>query len=154
MRGVILRPANVVGPKCSHGVVHDFVKKLEANSSYLEILGDGTQSKSYLYIDDCVKAIIKAYEFDGNGVEIFNVGADDQVSVAEVAKIVVEEMGMDDVEFRFTGGVDGGRGWIGDVKNMLLETSRIKSLGWKPKLSGKDAIKLTVKEMIKNKNNQ
>jgi len=154
MKGVILRPANVVGPRCSHGVVHDFVKKLEANSSYLEILGDGTQSKSYLYVDDCVEAFVNAYEFDGDCVEIFNVGADDQVSVAEIARIVVEEMGLDGVEFRFTGGVDGGRGWIGDVKNMLLETSRIKSLGWKPKLSSKDAIRLTVKEMIKNRGAQ
>lgn len=154
MRAIIFRPANVVGPKCSHGVVYDFVKKLKTNSSHLEILGDGTQSKSYLHVDDCVGAIIKAFEFDGDCVEIFNVGADDQVSVAEIGEIVVEEMGLDGVEFRFSGGVDGGRGWIGDVKNMLLETSRIKSLGWRPKLSSKDAIKLTVKEMIKNRDTQ
>ena len=138
--------------RCSHGVVHDFVKKLEANSSCLEILGDGSQSKSYLYVDDCVEAFVKAYEFDGDCVEIFNVGADDQVSVAEIAQTVVEEMGLDGVEFKFTGGIDGGRGWIGDVKNMFLETTRIKSLGWKPKLSSKDAIRLTVKQLINNKN--
>jgi len=148
MRGLIFRPANVVGPRCSHGVVHDFVRKLETDSSCLEILGDGKQSKSYLYVDDCVDAIVRAYEFDGDCVEIFNVGTDDQVSVAEVAKIVVNELGLDGVEFRFTGGVDGGRGWVGDIKNMLLETSRIKGLGWKPKLCSKDAIRLTVREMI------
>ena len=148
IRGVIFRPANVVGPRCSHGVVHDFVRKLKADPSYLEILGDGTQSKSYLHVDDCVGAIIRIYEFDGDRVEIFNVGTDDQVSVTEVAEIVVQEMGLDGVEFRFTGGVDGGRGWIGDIKNMLLETSRIKSLGWRPKLSSREAIELTVREMI------
>jgi len=151
LKGAIFRLANVVGPRCSHGVVHDFVKKLKDDSSCLKILGDGTQSKSYLYVDDCVEAIIRAYEFGGDCIEIFNVGADDQVSVAEIAKIVVEELGLDGVEFRLTGGVDGGRGWIGDVKNMLLETSRIKSLGWKPKLSSRDAIKLTVRELIKNR---
>jgi len=149
MSCIILRPANVVGPKCSHGVVHDFVKKLEADSSHLEILGDGTQSKSYLHIDDCVDAIIKAYESNGDHVEIFNVGTDDQVSVARVAEIVVEEMGLDGVDFRFTGGVDGGRGWIGDIKSMLLETSRIKSLGWRPKLSSAEAIRFTVKQIMK-----
>lgn len=147
-RGVILRPANIVGPRSSHGVILDFIKKLKMNSSELEILGDGTQSKSYLYVDDCVNAMMKAYESSRDRVVIYNVGSEDKMNVAEIAEVVIDEMSLKDVKLRFTGGVNGGRGWVGDVKKMFLDTTKMKMLGWKPKRSSREAVRLAARMMI------
>jgi UDP-glucose 4-epimerase len=144
---LILRFANIVGPRSKHGVVFDFVKKLQEDPRELEILGDGTQIKSYLYIDDCISAILTAFRSMQGKVEILNVGSEDQVIVREIAGIVVEEMGLKDMHFRFTGGVDGGRGWVGDVKNMFLDVTRLKAKGWRPKYNSEEAVKQTAKSI-------
>lgn len=81
-------------------------------------------------------------------VEIYNVGSEDQVDVKTIAQIIIEEMGLKNVKLTFTGGVDGGRGWKGDVKNMLLDIDKIKALGWKPKLNSKQAIRKATKHLI------
>jgi UDP-glucose 4-epimerase len=146
-RAVIYRFANVVGPRSSHGVIYDFINKLRKDPSTLEILGDGTQSKSYLYIDDCVDALLSSHQVE-NQVEIFNVGTNDQVDVQTIANVVTEEMGLKEVKYYFTGGFQG-RGWRGDVKMMLLDASKLQRLGWKPKQNSKEAIKLTARSMIK-----
>ncbi|MEM2914185.1 MAG: NAD-dependent epimerase/dehydratase family protein [Candidatus Bathyarchaeia archaeon] len=148
-RGTIIRLANIVGPRATHGVILDFIKKLKNNPSEIEILGDGTQTKSYLYIGDCVEAIIKAYESAEEPVNIYNVGSEDQISVTDIARIIAGEMGLEDVKLKFTAGVDGGRGWIGDVKKMLLDVSKIKSIGWKPELNSKEAVRQAAKDLIK-----
>jgi len=147
-KAIIYRLANVVGPRSRHGIVYDFIQKLKRNQSELEILGDGTQTKSYIYINDCIEAMLLGVEKSSEQVEIYNVGSEDQVDVKTIAKIVVEEIGLRDVRFVFTGGVDGGRGWLGDVKNMLLDISKIKKCGWKPKLDSKQAIREAVKRII------
>jgi len=148
-RGVIIRPANIVGPRSAHGVILDFIKKLKANPSELEILGDGTQTKSYLYIDDCVDAIIKAYESAQEAITICNIGSEDQTNVTEIAEIIIEEMGLKDVKLKYSGGIEGGRGWTGDVKNMLLDVGKLKSLGWKPKLNSKEAVRQATRDLIR-----
>jgi len=145
-KAVILRLANIIGPRSQHGVIHDFVQKLRKNPKQLEILGDGTQNKSYLYIDDCINAIKTAHSTLKDQVEIYNVGSEDQIPVTKIANIVAEEMGLHNVKFRCTGGVDGGRGWKGDVKNMLLDTAKLKSEGWKPRHNSAEAIRQTVKQ--------
>jgi UDP-glucose 4-epimerase len=150
-KAIILRLANIVGPRSKHGVIYDFTQKLNKNPTQLEILGDGTQTKSYLYISDCIEAMLIGLEKSTEPVEIYNVGSEDQIDVKTIAEIVAEEMGLQNVEFKFTGGVDGGRGWKGDVKNMLLDTSKLKSLGWKPKLNSKQSIRKTVKTLTQNK---
>ena len=144
---LILRFANVVGSKSGHGVIFDFVRKLRENPGELEILGDGTQTKSYLYIDDCVGAVLTAFECMRGRVEVLNVGSEDQVGVREIAETVVEEMRLKGVGFRFTGGVDGGRGWVGDVKNMLLDVTKLKAKGWKPKYNSKEAVRQTTRRI-------
>jgi len=151
-KSIIYRLANIVGPRSCHGVVVDFVKKLRKNPEELEILGDGFQKKSYLYVDDCVNAILQGLNTASNGdnVKVFNVGSNDQIDVLTVAKIVVEEMGLKNVKFKPTGGVNGGRGWIGDVKNMLLDISKLKSIGWKPTYNSEKAVRLATKFLIKN----
>jgi UDP-glucose 4-epimerase len=147
-KAVIYRIANVVGPRSRHGVVYDFVQKLKRSRSELEILGNGTQTKSYLYVSDCIEAMLLGIEKSSEQVEIYNIGSEDQIDVKTIANIVVEEMGLKDVKFVFTGGVDGGRGWIGDVKNMHLDINKIKKQGWKPRLSSEQAIRQTVKSYI------
>jgi len=137
---IMYRLANIVGPRSKHGVIHDFIQKLNKNPIELEILGDGTQNKSYLYVDDCVEAMLLGLEKTRNQVEIYNLGSEDQTNVRTIAEIITKEMELRNVKLKLTGGVDGGRGWKGDVKNMLLDISKIKKLGWKPKHNTKQAI--------------
>ena len=142
-RAVIFRLANIVGPRSNHGVIYDFVSKLRADQKTLEVLGDGSQSKSYLHVDDCVRGMVLGARKASGRVEVFNLGSDDRVSVLEIAGMVIGEMGVDGCEVRLTGGVDGGRGWAGDVKVMQLDSSRLRSLGWAPRLSGVEAVRMT-----------
>jgi UDP-glucose 4-epimerase len=147
-RAAIFRLANIVGPRSRHGVIYDFIQKLKANPNELEILGDGTQTKSYLHVSDCIEAMLLGLEKADSRVEVFNVGSEDQLNVKRIAEIVVEEMGLENVKFKLTGGVDGGRGWKGDVKNMLLEASKLKSLGWKPRYNSEESVRLAVKSLV------
>ena len=142
-RAVIFRLANIVGPRSNHGVIYDFVNKLRADPGKLEVLGDGSQSKSYLHVDDCVRGMVLGAEKASERVEVLNLGSDDRVSVMEIAGIVIEEMGAEGCEVCLTGGVDGGRGWAGDVKVMHLDSSRLRSLGWAPRMSGVEAVRVT-----------
>ena len=121
------------------------------NPTKLEILGDGTQTKSYLHINDCIKAMLTGLEKSHKRVEVFNVGSEDQVDVKTIAEIVIKEMGLKHVKLTFTGGVNGGRGWIGDVKNMLLSISKLKSSGWRPNLNSKQAIRKATKQLLTKK---
>jgi UDP-glucose 4-epimerase len=149
-KAVIYRLANIIGPRNVHGVVYDFVRKLRKNPRELKVLGDGTQKKSYLLIDDCIDAIQIGLEKVESQVEIFNVGSEDQIDVKTVASIVIQEMGLGNVRLRFTGGVSGGRGWVGDVRNMLLETSKLRSGGWKPRHNSEESVRLTVRKTMLN----
>ena len=142
---IVYRLANIVGPRSKHGVIYDFIEKLKKNPKKLRILGDGTQNKSYLYISDCIKAMMLGLEKSKNQVEVYNVGSKDQIDVKNIAQIIIEEMELKNVKLTYTGGVDGGRGWMGDVKNMLLDISKLKSLRWKPKLNSKQAIRKATK---------
>ena len=147
-KATIFRLANIIGPRSKHGVIYDFVFKLKKNPRELEILGDGTQAKSYLHVDDCVEGMLCGLEKSRKTVEVFNLGSEDWVDVKTIANIVVEEMGLKNVAFFFTGGVDGGRGWKGDVKYMLLAIDKIKALGWKPALNSAQAVRATAKTII------
>ena len=144
----IFRMANIVGPRSNHGVVYDFIEKLRKDKNELEVLGDGTQSKSYLYIDDCVEGLIAGTESSKEKVDILNIGSEDRVNVLDIAKIVTKEMGLEDVKIRLTGGVDGGRGWKGDVKLMQLDMSRLRTCGWEPRYTSAEAVRLTARSII------
>lgn len=149
-RCVIYRMANVVGPRCSHGVIYDFLEKLRMNPRALEVLGDGTQSKSYLYVDDCIEGMILGVERTEGRVEVLNIGSEDRVDVTTIARIVIEEMGLRDVEIKLTGGVEGGRGWKGDVKLMQLDMARLRALGWRPRLSSAEAVREAARALIQS----
>ena len=143
-KAVIYRLANVVGPRSNHGVIWDFVGKLRRSPEELEVLGDGTQSKSYLYIDDCVEGFLKSVE-SVEQVAIFNIGSMDRTSVLRIAEIVKMETGQPEARIRLTGGVDGGRGWKGDVKLMQLDTASLRRLGWAPRYNSEEAVRLTAR---------
>lgn len=107
------------------------------------------QTKSYLYIEDYIDAIMLITEKFSGDVEVFNIGSEDQVNVRRIAEIVVEVLNLEDVKFKFTGGVNGGRGWKGDVKVMLLNASKLKSLGWKPKYNSEAAVRMATKHLAR-----
>ncbi len=147
MEAIIYRFANVVGPRSTHGVIYDFINKLKANPEQLEILGDGTQKKSYLYIDDCIDAMLFGFDRMKEKVEIYNIGSEDWTDVRTIADIVSSEMGLRP-EYKFTGGLDG-RGWKGDVKFMRRDISKLKERGWNPRHTSNDAIRMTARWLIK-----
>ena len=151
-RGLILRLANIVGGRSTHGAIVDFVQKLRYNPSELEVLGDGTQTKSYLHVEDLVDAVLFAlndFVDKKKSTDVYNVGSLDKVDVKRIAEIVVEEMRLRNVKLKFTGGVDGGRGWKGDVKTMQLSTRKLTTLGWKPKHNSEQAIRKTCKDLLR-----
>lgn len=151
MNGVIFRFANVVGTRSTHNVLHDFTNKLRADPKRLEILGSepGT-TKSYVHVEDCVRGMVIGAEYARNRVEMFNLGSNDRMSVKDIADTVVEVMGLRGVRYEWTGGVQGGRGWIGDVKNMLLASDKLRSYGWEPTMNSAQAIKKAVREIVRN----
>ena len=133
MSVVIFRFPNVIGPRLTHGAVFDFIRKLRRNPHELEILGDGTQCKPYIYVLDLVEAIIKLTEEFKPGEEVYNISViGEGTTVTNIARIVVEELGLKDVEFRYTG---GDRGWKGDVPRFSYDISKVLSTGWRPKHS-------------------
>jgi UDP-glucose 4-epimerase len=149
-KALSLRLANIIGKRSNHGVIYDFINKLKKNPNELEILGDGRQRKSYLHVNDTVEGMLHIFEHfrkSGETYDVYNLGNDDWITVREIAEIVSEEMGLNP-EFHFTGGVDGGRGWKGDVKLMLLEIGKAKSTGWKPKMNSYEAVRRTVRELL------
>ena len=154
LKALILRIANIVGPRATHGVIIDFIDKLGVDSNRLEILGDGTQKKSYLHVEDCVDAFLHlALRFfqTQDKVAIYNVGSLDQITVGKIAEIVVDALDLQDVQFAFTGGVDGGRGWLGDVKIMHLSVEKLLKTGWKPKRTSEQAVRRATKEILAEK---
>jgi UDP-glucose 4-epimerase len=153
LKALIFRFANVVGPGSGHGVIHDFLTKLHQNSTELEVLGDGTQAKSYIYIDDCIDAFIHATKHGNENPGIYNVGTDDQTDVKTIASIVMEELALRDVQISFKPGPEG-RGWPGDVKQMLLDISKLRRLGWSPRYHSTDAVRKATERLAKEDGNR
>jgi len=149
MQSWIYRFANIVGERGTHGVLVDFIRKLQENPGELEILGSGKQRKSYLEVRDCVRAMLHCVEHSNGQINVFNIGSEDSVDVTEIANIVSRQMGLTDVRYRYTGGMDG-RGWKGDVKVMQLSIEKIKKLGWTPRGGCAHAILAAVKALLKD----
>ncbi|MEA1956733.1 MAG: NAD-dependent epimerase/dehydratase family protein [Euryarchaeota archaeon] len=163
MRAGIYRFANVIGRRSSHGVIYDFINKIRSNPEELKILGDGNQTKSYIYVDDCIDAMVaglkanenaNAWEETGvegyptakNRVNMFNIGTDDMTTVKRIAEIVCEEMRVSPKpKLKFTG---GKRGWKGDVPIMLLDASKLNELGWKQKYNSEEAVRKAVGDLL------
>lgn len=138
---LIFRFPNVIGPGLTHGVIFDFIHKLQNNPNELEILGDGTQCKPYLYVMDLVEAIDKFSHKQRNGMEIYNIDVDTATTVKEIADMVCERMGLKGVRYRFTG---GNVGWKGDVPEFQYDLGKISAAGWKPTHSSNEAVRATL----------
>lgn len=134
---VVFRFANVVGPRQTHGITYDFVRRLLEDPSRLQILGDGSQSKSYIHVGDVVEAMMLLSEQGAEGFEIFNVGTGDHISVSEIADLVVEKMGLEEIPYSYTG---GDRGWRGDVPIVRFRSSKLASRGWRCTYGSREAI--------------
>lgn len=148
-QSIIFRFANIIGPDSTHGIIFDFINKLRNDQTKLEILGDGNQSKSYLHISDCINGISVALKLAKGTTDIFNLGSNDQITVNEIAKIIIEEMNLKNVKIFYNDLMNNGRGWSGDIKTMLLDCNKISLLGWKPQYTSSGAIRGTVKQFLK-----
>ena len=141
----IYRFANVVGPRGTHGVIVDFIEKLRNNPHELEILGDGKQCKPYLYVSDCVNGILFGYTHAHDPVNLFNLSCDTTTTVTRIVEMVVQELGLSNVAFQYTG---GKRGWKGDVPRFQLDANKINSLGWKATLTSDDAVRKAIRDVL------
>lgn len=139
------RFSNVIGERCRRGVIWDFVNKLNKNPKELEILGDGKQSKEYLYVADCVEGILTGYRKSHDKVNIFNLAVEDNKTVDQVADVVFQAMKLKGVKRKYTG---GQHGWIGDNPVVHLDITKLKKLGWAPKFAAEQAILRTAKWTI------
>jgi UDP-glucose 4-epimerase len=144
----VFRFANVVGPRQTHGVGYDFIRKLRADPTRLEILGDGTQSKSYVHVQDVINAVLLANERSTERFDVFNVATPDWATVREIADTVIDCMGLFFKKPRLEFG-DQARGWRGDVPVVRFDSSKIRQLGWVPQFSSASAITDSVRAMVK-----
>jgi UDP-glucose 4-epimerase len=147
MQSWIFRFANIIGKNSTHGVIFDFIKKLEKNPKELEILGNGKQSKPYLEVNDCISGMLYALEHTKEQVNYYNLGCRDFATVDDIAELIIEEKKLDNVKIRYTGGKIG---WTGDVPKVLLDVSKMKNIGWSSKFDSKEAVRVAVKELLKN----
>jgi UDP-glucose 4-epimerase len=141
---LVFRFPNVVGPRLTHGVIFDFIKKLEKNNTELEILGDGTQCKPYIYVTDLVEAIEKYMITNVKGMTIYNLGVEGATTVTKIADIICEKLGLTGVKYNYTG---GNVGWRGDVPRFQYDLSKIYATGWRASYSSDEAVAKTV-EMV------
>ncbi|MHA1303248.1 MAG: SDR family NAD(P)-dependent oxidoreductase, partial [Candidatus Heimdallarchaeaceae archaeon] len=146
---VSLRLGNIFGPRSTHGVMYDFYHKLKKNPRELEILGDGKQTKTYLYIDDAIEAFFLLYNNIQKKFDVYNVSSNETITVTEIADVLVQAMGLSEVTYKYTG---GKRGWKGDVIFASMNVSKLQSKGWKNKISIKKGIHLYVDWLKKLEN--
>ncbi|WP_434730825.1 NAD-dependent epimerase/dehydratase family protein [Thermogladius sp. KZ2Tp1] len=147
IRAVSLRYANIVGPRLRHGVIWDLVNKLLANPRELEVLGDGTQTRSYLHVSEAVEATLLAWRRAGEGFAVYNVGNEDWITVNDVVRIVLSEMGLEGVKLVYKP-VAHGVGWPGDVKRIALRIDKLKKLGFSPSMNSTASVTATVRALL------
>ena len=144
MSALIFRFPNVVGPRLTHGVIFDFIKKLKNNKNELEILGNGKQKKQYIHVDDLMNSIMIMSEKMNRGTNLYNVSTESFATVTEIADLVCQRLRLENVSYKYTGGEIG---WKGDVPFFQYDISKIKSMGWMYNHTSKEAIRKTLSEM-------
>ena len=146
MRGWIFRFVSILGERYTHGHVFDFYRKLQLDPTRLEVLGNGRQRKSYLYVQDCIDAMLLALDQARERVNIINLGVNDSCEVNDSIRWICEELGVEP-KLEYTG---GDRGWIGDNPFIYLDPSKMQEMGWIPKLSIQDGIIKTLRFIQQN----
>ncbi|MEK7540557.1 MAG: SDR family NAD(P)-dependent oxidoreductase [Patescibacteria group bacterium] len=145
MRACMLRPANIIGPRATHGVVFDFVGRLMKDPRQLRILGDGRQSKAYLHVSDVIDALLLVYKKGKDTVNIYNLSSESFINVNAIADVVIQEMGLKGVSRHHT---PGKIGWKGDVAVIRLTNSAIKRIGWKSHYTSRQAVQATSRALL------
>jgi len=144
----IFRFANIVGPKVrkkGRTVIGDFIVRLHENPRQLTILGNGKQAKSYLLSEECIRAMLFIVGHAAERLNVYNVGCDDSLRVTRIADMVVEALGLTNVEYQFTGGESG---WPGDVPHFLLDTRKANKLGWKARHNSEEAVRIAIQQVL------
>jgi UDP-glucose 4-epimerase len=142
----MFRFGNVVGARMGHGVLRDFIVKLKTNPRELKILGDGKQEKNYFLVEDCIEGILFAYrQASEKPCDVFNLGTETTIKVSDIARVVAEEMSLNGVKYRFTG---GSRGWPGDVPVVIYDVSKMKNLGWSARYSSAQAVRIATRRLL------
>ena len=141
---LIFRFANVIGPNQTHGVAYDFIRKIIKNSDELNVLGNGTQLKSYIHVDDIISGIFIALEKSFEKLQIYNLSTDDAITVKDIAKLVVSKMGN---KTKIIYG-NTNYGWRGDVPKISLSSEKIKKMGWNPNYTTREAMKVSIDCML------
>lgn len=147
MQAWIFRFVSILGERYTHGHVYDFYQQLQIHPKFLDVLGDGTQKKSYLNVKDCITAIFIAISNSNEKVNIYNLGTDEFVEVNDSIKIICNQLEVSP-EIKYSG---GNRGWVGDNPFIFLDTTKIQNLGWKPKLTIHESIIMTLRYLKENK---
>ena len=145
-RGYIFRFVSILGERYSHGHVYDFYRQLTAHPQHIDVLGNGKQRKSYLYVQDCVDAMLTVIDKAPDPVSVYNLGTDEYCEVNDSIGWICQKMGVTP-ERRYTG---GDRGWIGDSPFIFLDTKKVRALGWAPKLSIRQGVEKTVEYLRDN----
>jgi UDP-glucose 4-epimerase len=143
----VFRFGNVVGPRQTHGVLFDFVRRLTADPSYLSIKGDGEQSKPYVHVEDVLDAVWLAWQTTSDRFNYFNVATDDSTTVREIASLAAEALGLSAVRYEYAG---GARGWPGDVPVVRLDSSKMKRLGWRARRNSRQALEDSARALAKD----
>lgn len=140
----ITRFPNVVGERFTHGVIYDFIHKLQKNPDELEVLGNGEQYKPYVYVKDLVDGILYVIDHAKEDYNVYMLGSDTRTKVKEIAAMVIEEMGLN-AKIRYTG---GDRGWVGDVPEFRYDLTKINNLGWVAPHSSNDSVRLAIQKAL------
>lgn len=143
----IFRFGNVIGERTNHGVIHDFVKKLQKTPKQLEILGTGRGEKNYFLVEECINGMLFTYHATDGGPfpVLFNLGTMSTTKVMRIAEIIIEEMGLENVHYEFTGTQVG---WPGDQPVVLLDTSKIRTLGWAVRRTSEEAVRAAARRLL------
>jgi UDP-glucose 4-epimerase len=145
MKARVFRFANVVGGRQTHGVAYDFIRRLSADPSHLRILGDGSQSKSYIHVDDIVEGLQYFASRDQEKYSYYHLATDDYLTVTDIADMVVSEMGLSNVRYDYTG---GDRGWSGDVPIVRFDLTKVHGRGWKAARNTREAMRASIRSML------
>jgi UDP-glucose 4-epimerase len=140
----IARFPNVVGERFTHGIIYDFVRKLRENTQELEVLGNGEQFKPYVYVKDLVEGIMFICANSHERYNVFNLGVESRTRVKDIARMVIEEMGLE-ATIRYTG---GDRGWVGDVPEFRYDLGRVNALGWRASMTSDEAMRTAIRKAL------
>jgi len=145
LRSWVLRFPNVVGERSTHGAVHDFISRLRRDPSRLRVLGDGTQTKPYLYVKDLVRAILLVFDKVTEPLAVYHVAGEGLTSVRQISEMVVEEMGLCGIPIEYAGGKSG---WVGDVPYFRYDTRKIRDLGFRHQFDSTQAVRVAIRKTL------